>query len=392
MSLKELQEKVYGFESAKRLHKATEGFARFFASLFVLVGTLLAAYGVIVTQVYEPKQAAQVDVWVLSDAWEKIFSHFETSEMPIWAVVLIIGFGSAFVAALVTLLFFFIAKALCGKKKLKETEETVENARLLQERMGGDTYDWQEQQEKIGKQLKRFVVFFIIFFSIFTMMQTQVVIPDKVYLTGFLYAVLSLIAFYIFRAAFILSVKVCWKKNVKLENELKQQLETTIKYLERKGKEEAEKQKAEQLEKEKKENLARANAMYEAFEQEQSKDMHQLFQIAKLGHHDATLSYIEWCLPKTVSPELTRDEQKRFLKRMYDALVMVGKYDQHSNITKFFYYSTLMGLGKINNKKIAQEALDELRFIKRCGDLSEEHTEVCTDLIEALVSFINKLS
>lgn len=392
MTFKEVQKKVYGFESAKRLQKATEGFARFFASLFVLVGTALAAYGVIVTQVYQPEQAAQVDMWVLSDMWEKIFPLFETSSMPIWAVVLIIGFGSALAAALVTLLFFFIGKALCGKKKLKETEESVENACLLQKRMDGDKYSWDEQQEKIGKMLKRFVFFFFIYFLTFTLMQQQVVEPDKIYLTGVLYAVLSLIAFYIFRAAFILSVQVCWKKNVRLENEIKKELQTTVKYLERKEKETAEKQKAEQLEKEKKENLERADAMFKIFEQEQSQDMHQLYQIAKLGHHDATLSLIEWCLPKTISPELTREEQKKFHKMMYDALVMVGKYGQHSSITKFFYYSTLMGLGKIKDKKTAQEALDELRFVKQSGDLSEEHTEVCTDLIEALVKFINKLS
>ncbi len=389
MSFKELQKKVYGFKSEQRLHKATQGFARFFASLFVLVGILLAAFGVIVTQVYQPKQAAQVDMWVLSDMWEKIFPFFKTSDMPIWAVVLIIGFGSALVAALVTLLFFFSGKALCGKKKLKEIEETVENARALQQYF--DENMQTDPQADMGKKLKRFIFFFFIFFLTLTLMQIQAVEPDKIYSMGFLYAVLSLIAFYIFRTAFILPVQVCWKKNDTLENEIKTELQTTIKYLERKEKEAAEKHKAEQLTKEKQENLERAEAMFKAFTEEQSNDMHQLYKIAKLGHHDATLKYIEWCLPKTVSPELTRVEQKRFLQMMYDALIVVGKYDEHSNVTKFFYYSAMMGLGKIKDKKTAQEALDELRCIKNSGDLSEEHTEVCTELIEALVKFINKL-
>ena len=222
-------------------------------------------------------------------------------------------------------------------------------------------------------------------------MQVQAVEPDKIYSMGFLYAVLCLIAFYIFRAVFILSVQACWKKNETLENEIKKELQTAIKQLERKEKEAAEKHKAEQLAKEKQENLERAEAMFKAFTEEQSKDMRQLYQIAKLGHHDANLMYIEWCLPKTVSPELTRAEQKRFLQMMYDALTVVGKYDEHSNITKFFYYSAMMGLGKIKDKKTAQKVLDELRHIKGSGDLSEEHTEICTELIEALVKFINKL-
>ncbi len=392
MSFKELQGKAYGFESAQRLQKATRGFARFFASLFVLVGTLLVAFGVIVTQVYQPEQAAKVDMWVLSDVWEKIFPLFETSNIPIWAVVLIIGFVSAFAAALVTLLFFFCGKALCGKKKLKETEETAENARALQQHFEEITKtDYQTQHEEIGGKLKRCFFFFFVFFLTLTLMQEPVVVPDKIYPLGFLYAILSLIAFYIFRAVFILSVRVCWKKNDGLENEIKAELQTAIKLLERKEKEAAEQQKAEQLAKEKQENLERAEAMFKAFTEEQSNDMHRLYQIAKLGHHDANVLYIEWCLPKTVSPELTRDEQKRFLQMMYDALVVVGKYDKHSSITKFFYYSAMMGLGKVKDKKTAQEVLDELRYIKNSGDLSEEHTEVCTELIEQLVRFINKL-
>ena len=77
---------------------------------------------------------------------------------------------------------------------------------------------------------------------------------------------------------------------------------------------------------------------------------------------------------------------------MYDALAIVGKYDNHSNVTKFFYYSAMMGLGKIKDAKTAQKVLVELRCIKNSGDLSEEHTEVCTESIEALVRFINKYS
>lgn len=388
MSFKELQKKVYNFKSAQRLHEATEGFARFFASLFVLAGTLLAAFGVIVTQTYQPTQAEQVDMWILSDMWDRIFPFFEASDIKIWAVVLIIGFGSALVAALVTLLFFFCGKALCGKKKLKETEETVENTRILQQQFEKNMQP--DSQAVMGKKLKRFIFFFFTFFLTLTLMQGQVVEPDKIYPTGFLYAVLSLIAFYIFRAAFILVVQVCWKKNDKLENEIKTELQNTIKYLERKEKEAAEKHKAEQLAKEKQENLERAETMFKVYTEEQSNDIHQLYEIAMLGHRDATLLYIEWCLPKTVSPEMTRDEQKRYLQTMYDLLVTLGKYDEHNNVTKFFYYSTMMGLGKIKNKTAAQDALVDLRYIKNSGDLTEEHTMVCTDLIEALVRYINK--
>ena len=50
----------------------------------------------------------------------------------------------------------------------------------------------------------------------------------------------------------------------------------------------------------------------------------------------------------------------------------------------------MMGLGKIKDAKAAQKVLEELRCIKNSGDLSEEHTEVCKDLIETLVRFINK--
>ncbi len=390
MSFKELQGKVHNFDSGERLHKITEGFTRFFASLFVLVGTLLTAFGVATTQVYQPEQAAKIDMWVLSDMWHKIFALFEAVNVPIWAVALIIMFVSAVIAALVTVVFFFIARALCGKKKPTEIEETAENARTLLQRFEDHEPTWSDKQEVMRKRMQRFFFFFFVFFLSMSLMHQQAD-PERIYLMGFLYAILCLIVFYIFRAVFIVSVQVCWKKNKALENQITNELKTTVKYLERKEKETADKQKAEQLAKEKEENLKRAEAMYKAFEEAQSKDMHQLYQIAKLGHHDATLAYIEWSLPKTVSPELTRDEQKRFLQRIHDALVMVGKYDQHSNITKFFYYSTLMGLGKIRDKKTAQNALDELRFIKSSGDLSEEHTEVCTDLIEALVKFINKL-
>lgn len=389
MSFRELQEKVLRFEVEQRLHKATEKFARYFATLFVIVGTVLATLGVFITQIYKSKELAKADMWPLTDIWSKIVSLFENQDMPFLTKLLVIVLSSIAFAVLLTVLYFFCAKAILGTKKPKEAEETLGNAKDLLKHFENikPTYE----SNTAGEVRIHFLCFFVSFLAI-AVTQQQVKGPDKAYLVGFLCAILTTIAFAIFRAIFILIVKVCWKENVALESEIKTELQTTINYLNRKEKEKIEKLKSEQLEKEKKENLERAESLFEKFKEEESDDINELYKIAMLGHHDATLLLAEWCMAQAGSPELTRAEQKALFQMMYEALVMVGKYDEHSNITKFLYYSTLMGLGKIKNVRDAQEALNELRQIKRSGDLSEMHTELCTESIEALVKFINKRS
>ena len=334
----------------------------------------------------EPEKVANADMRPFTAMWLKILSIFENQDTTFLTKILVFVLGSLAVAILLTVLYFFCAKAILGIKKPKETEETLENARNLQERFE----NIQPYKADVLAEVRIHFLSFFLNFLVLGITQLQVEGVEKAFPLGFLYAVLTTIIFAILRAIFILFVKVCWKENSALKTELETELKNTVNYLSKKEKEASERHKAEEFAKEKKENLERAEAMYEAYIEEGSDDIHRLYEIAMLGHHDANLAYMEWCLPKTVSPEMTRVEQKKYLQSIYDALVVVGKYDQHSSITKFFYYSSMMGLGKIKDAKAAQKVLEELRCIKESGDLSEEHTEVCKDLIETLVRFINK--
>ena len=387
MSFKELQEQVLKFESEQRLHKATEKFARFFASLFLMVSTLVAVLGVFITYVYTPEEVANADMWPLTGIWTKILSIFSNQDTSFLTKMLVINLGSIIFAILLTVLYFFCAKAILSAKKPKEKEETLKNALDLQEYFKNiqPTY----KAEAIAEVRIHFLCFFVNFLGL-GVTQQQVKGVEKAFLLGLLYAVLTTIVFAIFRAIFILSVKVCWKENSALKDKIKTELLTTVNSFAKRELEASKKRKAEELAKEKKENLERAEAMFKAYTEEQSDDIHRLYEIAMLGHYEANLLYLEWCFPKTVSPEFTRVEQKKYLQSIYDALAVVDRYGQHSNITKFFYYSAMMGLGKINDTKTAQSVLEELRCIKSSGDLIEEHNEVCKTLIETLVRFINK--
>ncbi len=393
----ELQEKVWKFEKAQRLHATTERFARHFASIFVLLGVWLAAFGTIVTQVYTPEKAAKVDMWVLSDIWEKTFVFFQTLALPFWAVLLIIGFGSSAVAALVTVLYYFCAKAICFRKKPQETQETLENTRALR-RQFEQVQDAYEKHEV--KQAVNFLVCFWASLLLLTIPEEQAGEPDKMFLLGFLYTVLAFLAFIILRATFILLVQALWKENLVLEKEIETALKEKIKRLETRAKEAKEKREKEQrekkarekkaaFEKEKKENLARADALYKALLENPTDDIERLYEIAILGHHDAALLLAQVCMPQTTSSELTDEEQEVFLKLMYAALGAVGRYDQHCNLTKFFYYTTALRLGEITEIDQAKEVLNELREIKKSGDLPEVYVDVCTVAIEGLVEIIN---